>query len=179
MHRLSQLGHIDLVLLQIAIGQLLRHLHRVKGGLLGHQRQACTLLVQHLILAHLQCIFSIGHHQKLLGLSKLQPGLFIGKPHIKARNPTAIIIALYIIKIAIGTLMQYRYRLARVEHGFLQHIKILIGRIIEQALTRGQIAYRSASGGHSIAHRDRIRNGLNIGLGTQNIFIIFAYLIAV
>ena len=75
--------------------------------------------------------------------------------------------------------MQNRYRLARVQHCFLQHIKFLIGCVIKQPLARGQIANGSASCGHAVAHIHSARNGLDIRLGAQNIFIIIAHLIAI
>ena len=178
MYGRGSLRHQQLLLLQLASFSAHRRNHRIGIALHTVNRQARTLLIKHLLAVRFQVIFRIGNNQKLLWLHKAVPGIFVGHGYIELAHPTAVIYCLHVVKITVGTGMQHSHRLARVQHSFLQRVKIPVARVIIQALARRQSTHRSTAHRHRILHAHAFGNSGNIALPAQDILIIFAHLIA-
>ena len=73
-----------------------------------------------------------GYNKEVLRLHIFKPCIAPANGYIKTRNPAAVVIALHIVKKAVGTLMQNNKRLGNSNSSFLQSIKIIIGRIIKK-----------------------------------------------
>ena len=178
MHGGCSLRHQHLLLLQLACFSAHRCNYRIGIALHTVNRQARSLLVQHLLAVRFQVIFRIGDNQKLLRLHKAAPGVLIGHGYIILAHPTAVIYCLHIVKITIGTGVQHSHRLARVQHSFLQRVKIPVARVIIQALARRQRAHSGTAHRHCVLHAYAFGNSADIALLAQDILIVFAHLVA-
>ena len=166
MHGRSSLRHQQLLLLQHACFCTHRCNYRIGIALHTVNRQARTLLIQHLLAVRFQVIFRIGNNQKLLRLYKAVPGVLVGHGYIILAHPTAVIYCLHVVKITVGTGVQHSHRLAGVQHSFLQRVKIPVARVIIQALARRQRTHRCTAHRHRILHSHAFGNSTDITLLT-------------
>ena len=103
------------------------------------------------------------YNKKVLRLHIFKPCIAPANGYVKTRNPAAVVIALHIVKKAVGTLMQNNKRLGNSNSSFLQSIKIIIGRIIKKPFVGWQHTQIAAPYRNTITHINLCRYFICIG----------------